>query len=191
MQSLLNIDRAARLLVVDDDETFLLMIRKVMEKTGIVVLTCTNGEDALDVYEDVNPDMVLLDIHLPNTNGIEVCRKLRATSNDSTLPILLMTSGSDRNSIDQGFEAGATDFILKPIDWSLFPHRVEYLVSTSRAMNELETNRAPLQPPNAWQESAASPTTSSPTNLTGRTNSIRSWTSTPNDNARMPISSRA
>jgi len=144
MQSLLNIDRAARLLVVDDDETFLLMIRKVMEKTGIVVLTCTNGEDALDVYEDVNPDMVLLDIHLPNTNGIEVCRKLRATSNDWTLPILLMTSGSDRNSIDQGFEAGATDFILKPIDWSLFSHRVEYLVSASRAMNELETNRASL-----------------------------------------------
>lgn len=137
-------NRAPRLLVVDDDQTFLLMIRKVMEKSNFIVLTCGTGQDALDICKDITPDVILLDIRLPDISGIEVCGTLRQTMDDTILPILLVTADGDRDTIAKGYEAGATDFLAKPLDWKLFAHRAQYLVRASRAMSELRLNRASL-----------------------------------------------
>lgn len=144
MPGSLDINRAARLLVVDDDQTFLLMIRKEMEKSGFIVLTCGSGEDAIEICHDVAPDMILLDVHLPGQSGIEVCRTLRQITGDAFLPIVLVTTNSDRETIREGYDAGATDFLTKPLDWQLFAHRAEYLVRASRAMSQLRTNRSSL-----------------------------------------------
>ncbi|MDP6977710.1 MAG: EAL domain-containing protein [Myxococcota bacterium] len=144
MSSPLTHDHAARILVVDDDATFLLVVRKVLEKSEFVVTTCTSGEEALEVFSDCEPDLVLLDINLPGIDGTEVCRALRTRMDDLSLPILLVTAGGDERAISKGYEAGATDFLTKPINFELFSHRARYLVKASRAMRELRYKRASL-----------------------------------------------
>lgn len=144
MLSPFDIDRAPRLLVVDDDVTFLLMTRKAMEKSGFVVTTLTSGEEALEVWAELQPDLVLLDINLPGIDGTVVCKELRKTMDDSVLPILLVTAGTDKDAIRRGYDAGATDFLTKPFDWTLFSHRAKYLVRAGRGMSELRYNRASL-----------------------------------------------
>lgn len=144
MPGSLENNRATRLLVVDDDQTFLLMIRKVMSNSGFVVVACNNGEDALEICRDITPDMILMDVCLPGASGIEICRQIRQTTDYATLPILLVTANSDREIVRKGYEAGATDFLTKPLDWNLFAHRAEYLVQAGRAMGELRVNRSSL-----------------------------------------------
>lgn len=144
MLSPLDIDRAPRILVVDDDATFLLLIRKAMESSGFVVTTCSSGTIALETFEQAEPDVVLLDENLSDMDGTRVCRELRNRMDDHSLPILLVTAGGDPNAISRGYDAGATDFLTKPVDWELFSHRARYLVKASRAMSELRYNRASL-----------------------------------------------
>ncbi|MFT5442772.1 MAG: diguanylate cyclase (GGDEF)-like protein/PAS domain S-box-containing protein [Myxococcota bacterium] len=115
-----------------------------MDKSGIAVTTCSSGEDALEVFSDVQPDMVLLDINLPGMDGIEVCQRLRKTTADAMIPILLVTAGGDKEAINRGYHAGATDFLTKPLDWASFSHRARFLVQASRSMNELRHNRTSL-----------------------------------------------
>ncbi|MBC8340904.1 MAG: response regulator, partial [Proteobacteria bacterium] len=144
MPGSLENNRATRLLVVDDDQTFLLMIRKVMSNSSFIVVACNNGEDALEICRDITPDMILMDVCLPGASGIEICRQIRQTTDYATLPILLVTANSDREIVRKGYEAGATDFLTKPLDWNLFAHRAEYLVQAGRAMGELRVNRSSL-----------------------------------------------
>jgi diguanylate cyclase (GGDEF)-like protein/PAS domain S-box-containing protein len=144
MPGSLENNRATRLLVVDDDQTFLLMIRKVMSNSSFIVVACNNGEDALEICRDITPDMILMDVCLPGASGIEICRQIRQTTDYATLPILLVTANSDREIVREGYEAGATDFLTKPLDWNLFAHRAEYLVQAGRAMGELRVNRSSL-----------------------------------------------
>jgi diguanylate cyclase (GGDEF)-like protein/PAS domain S-box-containing protein len=142
MRGSLEKNRASRLLVVVDDQTFLLMIRKVMSNSGFIVVACNNGQDALEICRDITPDMILMDVCLPGASGIEICRQIRQTTDYATLPILLVTANSDREIVRDGYEAGATDFLTKPLDWNLFTHRAEYLVQAGRAMGELRVNRS-------------------------------------------------
>jgi diguanylate cyclase (GGDEF)-like protein len=142
MPGSLEKNRASRLLVVVDDQTFLLMIRKVMSNSGFIVVACNNGQDALEICRDITPDMILMDVCLPGASGIEICRQIRQTTDYATLPILLVTANSDREIVRDGYEAGATDFLTKPLDWNLFTHRAEYLVQAGRAMGELRVNRS-------------------------------------------------
>ena len=144
MLSPFDIDRVPRLLVVDDDVTFLLVTRKAMEKSGFVVTTITSGEEALEVFAELQPDLILLDIGLPGIDGTVVCKELRKTMDDSVLPILLVTADDDKDAIRRGYDAGATDFLTKPLDWTLFSHRAKYLVRAARGMSELRYNRASL-----------------------------------------------
>ena len=144
MRSTFSNDSAPRMLVVDDDTTFLLLTRKTMQKAGFVVSAVETGEQAIEVFDEIQPDIVLLDIQLPGLSGIEVCRQLRMRRDDAVLPILLVTAGQDRDIIRQGYEAGATDFLTKPMDWLLFSHRAQYLVRAGRGLSELRSNRASM-----------------------------------------------
>jgi diguanylate cyclase (GGDEF)-like protein len=133
-----------RILVVDDDATFLLLTRKTMERAGFLVTTCSTGEEALEVFAEVQPDLILLDVNLPGIGGVEVCTELRKISDEMLLPILLVTAGGDESAVVRGYTAGATDFIAKPINWTHFAHRADHLVQTSRGLSELRFNRASL-----------------------------------------------
>ena len=130
-----------RILVADDEPTSRLLMRAALAKSGFAVSLAVDGEDALRQFQANPCDMVMLDVEMPGMDGYQVCAALRAEAGDE-LPIVMVTGMDDVDSIERAYESGATDFIAKPINWSLIGHRVKYLFRSSVAMLELRTAHA-------------------------------------------------
>ena len=114
---------ALRVLVADDDQTTCLLMQAALTKGGLAVELAHDGEEALAAFERAPFDMVMLDVDMPRMNGFAACAALRRRWGDE-LPIVMVTGMDDIASIEAAFEAGATDFISKPIPWLLLAHRV-------------------------------------------------------------------
>src|SRR5690625_1385491 len=102
---------SARILVVDDDTALAEMIGIVLQGEGYDTVLCPDGAQALQVFREEEPDLVLLDLMLPGLDGIEVCRLIRA---ESGVPIVMLTAKSDTVDVVAGLEAGADDYVPKP-----------------------------------------------------------------------------
>ncbi len=131
-------------LAVDDDSTINLLVGTVLEQAGFRVEQAENGRQALERFERVRPDAVILDVMMPEMDGFAACAELRRRPGGALVPILMMTGLDDHESIDQAFEVGATDFITKPINYPLLGHRVRYLLRASAAMSDLRESERRL-----------------------------------------------
>src|SRR5437870_12082818 len=105
-----------RVIVVDDDPNNRMLLSHILEAKGHEVLEADDGEAALRLIAESPPDVVLLDVMMPRMDGFEVCRRLRGDASTESTPILLITALSDRKDRLTGIEAGANDFLGKPID---------------------------------------------------------------------------
>ena len=114
------------LLVVDDDVIIRSMLKKALEKQGYEIVEAPNGSEAVELFITLRPDLVLLDVLMPMMNGYEACEVMRKHDPENSVPIIMLTGLDDLASVDRAFDAGSTDFITKPINWSLFTQRVRY-----------------------------------------------------------------
>src|ERR671914_489578 len=105
-----------KLLVVDDTPTNIKLLADLLGVKGYRVLTASCGGEALAKLETDNPDLVLLDVVMPEMTGYEVCRRMRATDSTRFLPVVMMTALDPAQERIKGIEAGADDFISKPIN---------------------------------------------------------------------------
>lgn len=103
--------KAVHILVVDDEQQILEIVKAYLERNGFTVMTTENGKDALFGFEHFPPDVVLLDLMLPDISGEQVCRKIRSKSK---VPIIMLTAKVDEESIIAGLNMGADDYITKP-----------------------------------------------------------------------------
>jgi predicted signal transduction protein with EAL and GGDEF domain/DNA-binding response OmpR family regulator len=138
-----------RVLIIDDDPVFALLASETLQQGGFDALIAGNATEALVAFERDRPDLVLLDVDLPGGNGFEICAALRAMATGGDVPIVMVTGHDDTESIAHAYEAGATDFIHKPVLWPTLPHRVGFML---RAMDNIcalrlseRKNRALLQ----------------------------------------------
>ncbi|PJF43922.1 MAG: hypothetical protein CUN55_06585 [Phototrophicales bacterium] len=105
-----------RILVVDDEMGARTLIGIMLERGGFEVLKAQNGREALEMLDTIEPpDMFILDVMMPEIDGIQLCRMLRERDDTKAIPILILSARGDAKSVIQGMEAGATDYILKPI----------------------------------------------------------------------------
>ncbi|MBD2517019.1 response regulator [Nostoc sp. FACHB-973] len=125
-------------LVVDDERGLRLVLHRAMEKEGYRVTEACNGQHCLDICQQQVPDLILLDAMMPGLDGFSCCAQMQTLLGDNCPPILMITSLDDQESVDRAFEAGATDYITKPIDWSLLSQRVNRLLTSRWAMAELQ-----------------------------------------------------
>ena len=130
-----------KILVVDDDPTARLLMRAALVRSGFDVAVADGGQVALQQFAQHHFDMVLLDVEMPDMNGLELCSALRAKGGE-ILPIVMVTGLDDVKSVEAAFAAGATDFISKPINWALIGHRANYLLRASGAFRELSLAHA-------------------------------------------------
>ena len=137
-------EQPLRALVVDDDGALRLMLRASLEQQGLAVVEAENGADALAKFDLFAPDIVLLDVVMPELDGFATCRTLRSRAHGRRTPILMLTGLDDVESVDDAYEAGATDFLQKPVNWTMFGHRIRYILRTSTAVNELAASQARL-----------------------------------------------
>lgn len=129
-------------LIVDDDAVNRLMARAALESVGWGVEDAENGREALAAFQQLHPDVVLLDIMMPEMDGFAACAALRKLSGGEHTPVLIMTGLDDYDSITKAYDAGATDFLTKPLNGLLLTHRVRYIARSSRVLQELRASQA-------------------------------------------------
>ena len=132
----------AKVLVVDDYETTARAMRDLLTCAGYSVRVAGNGEDALRMAADDPPDLVLLDVMMPGMSGVDVCRELKSRTSTRLTPVVLITGSQDRAQRLAGLEAGADDFVNKPIDVPELQTRVRSLIRMKRLTDELESTEA-------------------------------------------------
>ena len=135
---------APRVLVVDDDPGVLLLMRETLAKAGFDVSVAASGPEAIELCCEFEPDLVLLDINMPSMDGITACIEIRKQS-EHDFPIIMVTSVDDAVSIQRAFDAGATDFILKPINWPLFQRRLDSVLTEWNRAQEFDASNKRIQ----------------------------------------------
>lgn len=131
-------------LIVDDDRIVRVQLRLWLEAEGYCVVEAADGASCLKAYEQHHPDLVLLDIILPDQDGLDCCRQLHGMSGGSYTPILMMTGCRDEQSIERAFALGAIDYVTKPILWPILRHRLRRLLTESQRHRHLETENQQL-----------------------------------------------
>jgi DNA-binding response OmpR family regulator len=137
-------DRSARILLVDDEQPIQTLLSYPLRKDGYEVVQATDGEQALERFEEQAFDLVVLDLMLPKVDGLEVCRRLRSRS---SVPIIMLTAKSEEIDKVVGLELGADDYITKPFSLREFSSRIKAALRRAEMTRPAETaaDEAPLE----------------------------------------------
>jgi len=130
-----------RVLVVDDDPDMVGYLARLLQSEGMAVETAADGAAALSLVSATSPDLVLLDVMMPGASGFDVCRKLKGDEATALIPVVLVTSLEDSESRVRGIEAGADDFLSKPVKREELIARVKTLRRLHDTRKELESRR--------------------------------------------------
>ena len=133
------------ILVCDDDPMVRLLAKECLEEAGMKVTEAADGLQAVESFLEHLPDLIFLDIEMPNLNGFEVCARIRQLPQGENVPILIATGADDRDSIDEGFQSGATQYKTKPINWSLLSRDVRYMLRSAADFTALQAREADLE----------------------------------------------
>ncbi len=139
-----DIENKPRVMVVDDDFASRLPVKFTLENSNFTVFEAESGQEAIDNFSSYKPELIMLDVIMPGLNGFETCRKLRDLPGGKHVPIIMVTSMEDVKTIDSAFEAGATDFIAKPINLIILGHRTRYWLRSGVMLNDLNISRQRL-----------------------------------------------
>src|SRR5580658_5961436 len=125
-------------IVADDEDLGRLLLSEAVAQLGLTVSAHDNGSAAVEAALMHNLAIVLLDVDMPGLDGYAVCRRLRAEPRFANVPIVMVTGHEDAAAIDLAFDAGATDFIAKPVNWALLPRRLGYILRNAAAAERIE-----------------------------------------------------
>ncbi|NEV63314.1 EAL domain-containing protein [Thiorhodococcus minor] len=130
------------ILVVDDNPTILSVAQAALERAGLRFAGARDGHGAIETSRFQRPDLVLLDVMMPDMNGYETCRRLRRLPGLELTPILMMTGLEDTTAIECAYASGATDFYAKPVNWGLLTHRIRYMLRGHATLDALHRSEA-------------------------------------------------
>lgn len=134
-----------KLLVVDDVQTNVLLLRALLSKEGYGILIANNGQEALEVVQREQPDLILLDVMMPGMDGFEVAERLKSDEYKIEIPIIFLTALDDTQSIVNGFKLGASDFISKPFRKEELMVRIRHQLSLVAARRIIEAQTDELR----------------------------------------------
>ncbi len=120
------------ILITDDNPVNVQTISKILQKIGYKTDAADNGKTCIEKTKNIQPDLILLDISMPETSGITVCKTLRKKSYAKTIPIIFVTAHTDNTTLKQAFDSGGTDYVRKPIN------RIELLARIKSALIQQE-----------------------------------------------------
>jgi len=127
-----------RILVADDDGMLREIATAMLENAGFEAEAVASGDAAAAACAARMPDLVLLDVEMPGGNGYQACSRIRALPGGREVPIVMVTGCDDAASINLAYDAGATDFVVKPINWPLLAHRIRYVLRGARAQAHIQ-----------------------------------------------------
>lgn len=133
-----TISEPALILVVDDDLFMRKILVRYLERENYRVVEAADGMEALNLYHERQPDIILLDAMMPVLDGFECCSRLQKLPNGDHTPVLIITALEDRESVDRAYEVGASDYVTKPIHWAVLRQRVRRLLEQANLRQQLE-----------------------------------------------------
>ncbi|GGE82413.1 putative bifunctional diguanylate cyclase/phosphodiesterase [Massilia psychrophila] len=143
-----NSTKRGVVLVADDDPVMRLLMLEMLGQVGLDGIEAEDGAQAVAYFQSMSPDLILLDVEMPNMDGFSACREIRRIETGAPVPIIMVTGGDDIEAVTNAYEVGATDFVSKPINWPILGHRVLYVLRASDAIVRLRAadahNRAVL-----------------------------------------------
>ena len=134
----------SKILIVDDDEMGRVLTRVALEQSGFEVCEAQDGSELSSSFERHRPDLILLDVLMPGMDGYDACALLREDPLGAHVPVLMMTGLDDVESINRAYEAGATDFVTKPVNHDLLGHRIRYMLRAKSTADELRASESRL-----------------------------------------------
>lgn len=136
-------NEAARplILIADDDATIHIMASACLEEFGFDVVCAADGVDALELIQKHQPDLVVLDVIMPEKDGYEVCQEFRRMPAGQSIPVLMMTALDDADAVNKAYDAGATEFVTKPVNWAVESYRLKNMLKAAEDRRELELSR--------------------------------------------------
>src|SRR5260370_42674132 len=135
-----------KILVIDDDRMTVALLEQLLQRNGYTcVLEITDSRNALDTCTNFDPDLILLDLIMPEVDGFAVLEALRSDVSESLLPIVVLTADITEEAKARALEAGATDFLVKPVSQTEALLRIRNLLETRLHHLVLENQRAPLE----------------------------------------------
>jgi CheY-like chemotaxis protein len=105
-----------KILVVDDSRTALFMVTTILRKERYELVTANDGEQALEMAVAEHPDLILMDVIMPNKTGFEACRELKRREDTKSIPVILVTTRGEGENVEAGFQSGCNDYVTKPIN---------------------------------------------------------------------------
>jgi two-component system sensor histidine kinase/response regulator len=127
-----------RVLIVDDNESVVLVLSLALREHGFKVLTATNGEEGLDVARSERPDVILLDVMMPQLSGLEVCERLQRDESTRDIPVIFLSARTTTPDRVRGLESGAVDYVTKPFDLDEVLSRVRVALRTGQRQRSHE-----------------------------------------------------
>lgn len=128
-------------LIVDDDPMQRLLMSETLDQSEYEVYQAENGQEAIELFKKHNPILVILDVYMPIMNGFETCEAIRKLEGGYYTAILIATSLEDDQSINRAYEVGATDFIAKPINWTILKYRIRYTIRGTKNTYNLHSSQ--------------------------------------------------
>ena len=128
---------SARILVVDDDAAQRALLGEILGQAGFSCDDAQDGDEGLRKCLSLKPDLMVLDVMMPGRDGFSVCSEIRNDSVVQNTPILMVTGLNDIKSIERAFEVGATNFLTKPINFSLIEHHIKYILRSARMEKQI------------------------------------------------------
>jgi len=135
----------ATVVAIDDDAMVLLMISRTLSAAGMICHTAATGAEGLNLIRATNPDLVLLDLVLVGEDGFSICREIRKDWSAEELPVVMITGLEDMASITAAYQAGANDFLAKPLHWKHLPYRIQHVLGANRALRALRESTRTLR----------------------------------------------
>lgn len=132
------------ILLVDDDTSFRLITHSALTASSYIVDEASNGVQALEYVKHQKPDLILLDAIMEPLDGFKTCRLLREQTGLLDIPIIITTGLDDIDAINRAFESGASDFIVKPINYSILVHRLNFILRAGHDSAELRSSKMRL-----------------------------------------------
>jgi len=128
-----------RILIVDDNATNVKILQARLASEGYEVVSAADGEEGLSAARQLTPDLILLDVMMPNVGGVEVCKRLRADPDFPFTPIIMVTAMADLKDVIAGLEAGADEYLTKPVDHAALAARVRSMLRIKDLHDRVES----------------------------------------------------
>ncbi|MBF0379907.1 MAG: SpoIIE family protein phosphatase [Magnetococcales bacterium] len=134
----------ATILVCDDDEVLLGLVSQTLQKKDYKVIETECGKDAIEAYKEHRPDLILMDASMPYMDGFEATEKIQTLAVDKPVPIIMITALEDNKSVKKAFNAGAVEYVTKPILWPILLHRIHLQIKAHRAFAKIQKQHRQL-----------------------------------------------